>query len=112
MSCFDLIRPSYHDSSFRHCLVNKILPPEVLCVHTSNLSNQCLLNGQLVFWQDAKLAQASDSLTCSGTPEPALFLFMATVLFVQQITETALPLTYTCTVLNSHLGNCTSHSKN
>lgn len=45
--------------------------------------------------QGAELAQASGTLTCSDTPGPALFLFLASLLFVQQTwTETVLTLTF------------------
>lgn len=45
--------------------------------------------------QGAELAQASGTPTCSDTPGPALFLFLAPVLFVQQTwTETEISLTF------------------
>lgn len=71
------------------------------------LSSACLICSTvgILAKQDVKLAQASGAPTCSNTPGPTLFLFLATELFVQQMTETEMPLTYKCTVLGSDRGN-------
>lgn len=85
------------------------------CVHTNAcwmklcVPFSCFRVGVLAE-QSAELAQASGTPTCSDTPGPARFLFLATVLFVQQTwTETELTLTFLNVQQPKHMSGTFHH---